>query len=99
MDHTSKGFVNLIDRALEIANQRLALQTSGAPDSAPKGALENIIRALHFYRDAAVSGKLEASNGVVTTGLLREVADWGESSESELFRAVRAIERYHLENM
>jgi hypothetical protein len=99
MDERIANFVALIDRALGIAKRRLLLRESGKPDPAPAGALENIIGAFHRYRDLAVSGGLEPSGGIVTTGLLREVADWGEPSDSELLKAVQAIERYHLENM
>ena len=99
METNIVSFVALIDHAVKIAKRRLAIRESGLSDPAPPGALENIIRALERYRDDAVSRKLEPSGGIITTGLLREVADWGEPSDSELLKAVQALERYHLENM
>jgi hypothetical protein len=99
MNEKTIGFIRLLDAAINIAKRRKSLRDAGAPDSAPVGALENIIEALTRYKDSALAGTLQPSDGVATTGLLREVADWSEPSESELFQAVRAIERYYLANI
>lgn len=95
MDERTLGFVELIDHAIEIAESRRALPG----DPAPRGALENFIRALQYYRNAALTNLLERSEGFVTTGLLREVGDWGEPPGSDLLRAAQAIERYYLDKM
>jgi hypothetical protein len=99
VDDKITGFVTLIDRAIEIAKERIKLRDQGLPDSAPPGALEYIIKGLSQYREEATSGKLSPSEGTVTLGVLREVGDWGESSDSALFRAARDLEDYYLNQL
>lgn len=92
-------FVVLIDHALAIARERMNLRSRGVVDMAPPGALEYMVNALSLYRDKALSGELPPSEGVVTIGFLKEVADWGEGSDSALLKAARALESYYLEEM
>lgn len=99
MDEKTQGFVLLIDRALQVAKEKLTRRESGYSDPAPPGALENIVSVLNHYKKEALANKIAPSEGIVTTGILREVADWGETSDSELLQASRAIERYYLEFM
>jgi len=99
MNEKIQQFIRLIDTAIHIAEGRKSLRDMGVSDPAPAGALENIIDALTRLKNEASAGTLESSHGVVTIGVLREVADWGEDSESELFQAAKAIERYYLENI
>lgn len=99
VDEKIDGFVTLIDRAVEVAQERIKLQDQGVPDNAPPGALEYIVKGLSEYREQATSGKLPPSRGVVTIGILREIGDWGETSESALFRAARDLEDYYLDKM
>ena len=98
-EQTIMGFVEIIDRAIAIAQERINLHANGADDKAPPGALEYIINGLSQYRDQALNGKLPSSGGVVTIGILREVADWGEHANSSLFRAARDLESYYLQRM
>jgi hypothetical protein len=98
-DEKIQGFVALIDRLLVIAQGRLKLRAQGFADTAPPGALEYMVNALLQYRDKALSGKLPPSEGVVTIGFLKEVADWGGESDSPLFNAAKDLERYYLEKM
>ena len=94
-----QGFVALIDQALAIGQERLKLRAQGVADTAPPGALEYMVNAMSQYRDKALSGKLQPSKGVVTIGFLKEVADWGEGSDSALFNAAKDLESYYLEKM
>ena len=55
--------------------------------------------ALSHLKKEALADEVEPSEGVVTIGILREVADWGEPSDSDLFQAASDIERYYLEHM
>ena len=98
-DDKIKGFVALLDRAIAIAQERIKLRAAGRPDMAPPGALERIVDALSHKRAKALSGKLPPSEGVVTIGVLREVGDWGEHSDSTLLNAARDIEIYYLEKL
>jgi hypothetical protein len=80
-------FIRLIDYALEIAVQiRGNNQTEN---------LNNLIAALRTIRSQAIAGHLEPSQGVSTLGLSREVADWIDSLDSTLLKAVGAIDQYY----
>jgi len=92
-------FVALLDRAIAIAKERIKLRAEGVADIAPPGALEYLVNGLYKYRTDALNGKLSPSEGVVTIGILREVADWGEASDSTLFKAAKDLESYYLEKM
>lgn len=66
---------------------------------APPGLLEYIVKGLSKYREQALSGKLEPSEGVVTLGVLRAVGDWNEPFGSELVKAAKDLEAYYLDHM
>jgi hypothetical protein len=61
--------------------------------------LEAIVEGLSEYREQALSGKLPLSEGHVTLGILRAVADWGEDDESPLFKLAQDLDRYYLKEM
>ncbi len=89
----SLHFLALFDRTIEIAKERIKLRDQGVPDDTPPGALEILVEALYKDRERAKNGQLEPSRGVVTLGVLREVADWAsETSESPLLRAAQDLE-------
>jgi hypothetical protein len=97
MDEKITEFVNLIDDALRLAEERLHMNLArGKPKDEPRGVLENIIYALRLQRDEVLSGKLEPSKGYVTLGLSREVLDWDDWG-SPLAKAVGKVERYYQE--
>jgi len=99
-DQTLNGFVKLIDRTIEIAKERIKHRDQGSPDVAPPGALENVVKALYFRREQAMSGQLEPSGGEVTLGFLRAVGDWaGEPPDSALVNAAADLEKYYLDEM
>ena len=98
-DKKVQEFVALIDRAVAIAHERIKKCEEGVSDTAPPGALEYIVNGLSRYREKALRGELPPSEGVVTIGILREVADWGERSDSALFKAAKDIESYYLQKM
>lgn len=98
-DEKIPGFVALIDRLRVIAQERLKLRAQGVADTAPPGALERIVDASFYYGDRALSGELPPSEGVVTIGFLKEVADWGGEWDSELLNAAKDLETYYLEKM
>ena len=99
MDEKTLGFVSLLERALDIIEQRINLRNRGVQDSAPPGALEYIAKGLSKERDEALGGQTPPSRGIVTLGILREVADWGEPSDSPLFKVAQELERYYKEKM
>jgi hypothetical protein len=76
----------LIDQALAEAQRR----QDGSPERAERlrGALESI-------RSQVNAGSLEPSRGVVTLGLTRAVADWGEPLDSHLIQLLGQIEAYY----
>lgn len=77
----------LIDQALAEADRR---SHGGTPEKAErlKGALQSI-------RSQVEGGSLEPSRGVVTLGLTRGVADWGEPLDSPLIQLLGQIEAYY----
>ncbi len=87
MDTKKLQFIRLVDRALEIAEQmRLGNQAE---------QINNLIRALQAIKSQAITGQLEPSQGISTLGLARAVADWIDSLDSPLLKAVGAIEQYY----
>ena len=80
-------FIRLIDRALEIAEQ--------VREGNQVEQLRNLIGVLQAIKNQVVEGQLETSQGISTLGLSREVADWIDSLDSPLLKAVGAIEQYN----
>ena len=87
MDSKKLEFIRLIDRALEIAEQMKR-------DNKSK-QLNNLIGELQAIKSQVIAGQLELSQGISTLGLAREVADWIDSLDSPLLKAVGAIEQYY----
>ncbi len=87
MDNKKLEFIPLIDRALEIAEQ---MKGENPPEQ-----LHNLIGALQAIKSQAIAGQLEPSQGILTLGLARGVADWIDSLDSPLLEAVGAIEQYY----
>jgi len=96
-DNKINEFVKLIERVIEIAQERIKLRAQGFSDKAPPGALEYLVNGLYQYREEAIAGKLPPSRGVVTLGVLRAVGDW--DSESALLIAAKDLEVYYLNEM
>ncbi len=48
---------------------------------------------LKTIKSQALAGQLPPSQGIVTLGLAREVADWIDSLDSPLLKAVGKVER------
>ncbi len=87
MDNKKREFISLIDRALEIAERMKG-------DNQTK-QLNNLIAQLQAIKSQAIAGQLEPSQGILTLGLARGVADWIDSLDSPLLEAVGAIEQYY----
>ncbi|MEB3292618.1 MAG: hypothetical protein VKJ24_05625 [Synechococcales bacterium] len=87
MDTKEIEFIQLIDHALELAEQM-----SGENQVEQ---LSNLIGALQTIKSRAIAGQLEPSRGSLTLGLVREVADWVDSLDSPLLKMVGAIDRYY----
>ncbi|MFM7265098.1 MAG: hypothetical protein ACKOZW_05810 [Cyanobium sp.] len=77
----------LLDQALAEANRRAQ---GGPPERAER--LKGALQAIRAQVDA---GSLEPSRGVVTLGLTRGVADWGEPLDSPLIKLLGEIEAYY----
>lgn len=57
--------------------------------------LNNLISALQAIKKQVIADQLEPSQGILTLGLSRGVADWVDSLDSPLLKAVGAIEKYY----
>ena len=87
MDSKKLEFISLIDRALEIAER---MRGENQPQQ-----LNNLIAELQAIKSQVKAGQLEPSQGILTLGLARGVADWIDSLDSPLLEAVGAIEQYY----
>ena len=87
MDAKIAEFTQLIDQAIQQAEQTSQNNQSER--------LNNLIHGLETLKQKAISGELEPSQGVATLGLAREVADWSETLDSPLLKAVGQGEGYY----
>lgn len=92
MDANQSELIQLIDRALAIAEQ-MRIEHQVEPLNFEH--LNNLIHALQVIKSQAITGQLEPSQGISTLGVAREVADWVDSLDSPLLKAVGAIEQYY----
>lgn len=83
-------FTQLIDQAAELAQ---SMNTQN-----PSEYLNHLMSALQTLKNQALEGQLEPSQGTVTLGLSRQVADQIGSLDSPLLKAVGAIESYYQDN-
>jgi hypothetical protein len=87
MDARQAEFIRLIDHALAIAEQ--------TKRESQVEQLDHLISALQTIKAQVIAGQLETSQGISTLGLARGVADWVNSLDSPLLKAVGAIEQYY----
>jgi len=79
--------IQSIDEALVIAR---------AMSSGPQASgVDRLLRALLAVRQQALSGTLEASRGGSSLGLTRGVADWIDSLDAPILKAVAEVERIY----
>ena len=87
MSSKKSEFIGLIDSAITLS-QELSLEEE------PK-RLATLVSVLQRLKHQVLDDKLEPSKGVLTLGLSREVADWIDSLDSPLLKAVGLIEQYY----
>jgi len=87
MDTRQAEFIRLIDHALAIAEQ---MKRESHVEQ-----LDHLISALQATKAQVIAGQLETSEGIAILGLARGVADWIDSLDSPLLKAVGAIEQYY----
>jgi hypothetical protein len=87
MPNKKSEFIGLIDSAITLS-QELSLEEE------PK-RLATVVDVLQRLKHQVLDDKLEPSKGVLTLGLSREVADWIDSLDSPLLKAVGLIEQYY----
>lgn len=97
MDTKTKTLVNLIDDALQIAEDRLLRHEGGVDDPAPVSGLEALVAALQHRRESALSGNLKPFGGHDSVGLNRELLEWGEWG-TPLFKALESLEDFYRDN-
>jgi hypothetical protein len=79
--------IQCIDEALVIAR---------AMSSGPQASeVDQLLAALLAVRQQALSGTLEASRGGSSLGLTRGVADWIDSLDAPILKAVAEVERIY----
>ncbi|HJU53042.1 MAG TPA: hypothetical protein VJ715_00660 [Pyrinomonadaceae bacterium] len=91
MKTKAEELIGLLDDARAIAEERLQRRS---PDERNLSALETIAAVLQDYKEKVLSGTLSPSEGHVTLGLTRFVADWDEL-DSPLLKAVGKADRFY----
>lgn len=84
-------FINLIDQALEFAQQERT-----KPEQTEQ--IDNVITKLQSIKTKFQNGQIEPSAGQITLGLTREVSDWIESLDSPLLTVLGQLEQYYQNN-
>lgn len=92
-DDKKQEFVQLLDRALE-QSEELHLQAAAQPEQ-----LQNLVSELQRIKADVLSDRLPGSEGRLTLGLARGLADWVEPLDSPLLDAVGAIELYYQQHL
>ena len=90
MESKNKELIKLIENALTVSNQ-IKLEKNAE-------YLNNVINILQNLKTQALENQLPPSEGVLTLGLSRGVADWVDSLDSPLLKAVGNIEKYYQQN-
>ncbi|MEO0835175.1 MAG: hypothetical protein AAFY16_04115 [Cyanobacteria bacterium J06642_3] len=91
MESKKLEFIQLIDHALKIAEQEKSQNQVEQ--------LNNLTGVLQTIKSKALADQLEPSQGSLTLGLSRGVADWVDSLDSPLLKAVGAIEQYYQKHL
>ena len=80
-----RELIQSIDQAITVAEQM--------PKTERSTRIEGLISVLKTIKSQALAGQLPSSQGIVTLGLAREVADWIDPLDSPLLKAVGKVER------
>lgn len=94
METKKEKFLELIDQAIDIGQQMSNPKNLTQAGNFPSERLNRVIHQLETIRNKTVNDQLEPSQGQLTFGLAREVADWIDL-DSPLLKAVGAIEQYY----
>ena len=89
MDEAKQKLVELIDQALSQSEQML--QQSPAQTE----HLQTLIAELQRIKATALSDQLQPSEGTLTLGLSRGLADWIDPLNSPLMETVGAVELHY----
>lgn len=90
MESKNQELIKLIENAIAVSNQ-IKLEKNA-------DYLNNVINILQNLKTQVVENQLTSSEGVLTLGLSRGVADWVDSLDSPLLKAVGNIEKYYQQN-
>ncbi|MEM7591695.1 MAG: hypothetical protein AAF383_09295 [Cyanobacteria bacterium P01_A01_bin.83] len=91
MESKKLEFIQLIDHALKIVEQTKSQNQIEQ--------LNNLTGVLQTIKSQALADQLEPSQGISTLGLSRGVADWVDSLDSPLLKAVGAIEQHYQKHL
>ncbi|MBE9226440.1 hypothetical protein IQ264_13510 [Phormidium sp. LEGE 05292] len=89
MEAKKQEFLQLIDRAIALS-EKMQGTTSNSTEK-----LNTLVSELQRIKANVMSDRLQPSEGTLTLGLARAVADWVEPLNSPLLDAVGAIELYY----
>ena len=90
MESKHQELIKLIENAIAVS-QQIKLEKNA-------DYLNNVINILQNLKTQVLENQLPPSEGVLTLGLSRGVADWVGSLDSPLLKAVGNIEKYYQQN-
>jgi hypothetical protein len=93
VDEKTQGLVELLDQAIEMAQDRLTAKRAGRSDPSTEAGLGQIISGLQYRRNQAITTGFEVSDVDVSLGLARGALEC-DVPESDLIRKIGDVERY-----
>lgn len=97
MNEKIDKLVRLIDEAIELAQKRLRAKRAGRDDPSSIDGLEQIISALQYRRNEAVTSGYEVSDTDIGLGLARVALEY-DVPDSPLIRKIGEVELYFTEH-
>ncbi|ACK69252.1 conserved hypothetical protein [Gloeothece citriformis PCC 7424] len=97
METKQQKLLDLIDQAILIGEQISTTKNPKQADNFPQERLNRVIHQLETLKTKTLNNQLEPSQGTLSLGLARDVADWIDSLDSPLLKAVGAVEHYYQE--
>jgi hypothetical protein len=97
VDQHAQEFLTLCDQAIVAAEEIISAIDCGVFDSDLMEEASRTLEVLRVLRDRIVNGTLRRPSGGAGLGMTRAVGEWAEGTD--LMRAVRALERYYIDNM
>jgi len=97
MTNRNKQFADVIDKAIVIAEDRLAQYDSSKKEFLTREQLKILLDNLKKDKEEVLTGEIEAYQGQLF-GPIKPVIDWGEPDNSDLRKSLHDIEIFYRQN-